>query len=188
MMKNVIAIMVCGALSLLNSSLTPKRTENAISWLSVQYISCLRRGLPCDCEKMVNKFISITTDTTLNPNQQRISLFAHGQIEPLFYKLTRLGRNRYEILEGAEKPQKLGIITFNNGCLYLHDQNGETKYINIGKSDDLYNDNYDVENVKLINKALKEKGHPDLNKILSEDSLKCDCNKEVNLVYTQGKP
>jgi len=187
-MKNIIAFMAYGFLFFLNFSSAPRRTENVTSWLSVEYISCLNKSLPCDCEKKVNKYISINTDTTLNPNQQRISLFGHGQMEPFFYKLNRLGKNRYEILDRGEKPQKLGIITFNNGSLYLHDQNGDTRYVNIGKSDDLYNDNYDLENVTLINKALQEKGYPGLNKILSEDSLKCDCNREANLVYVQGRP
>jgi hypothetical protein len=186
MKKLIVFFLACGSLFFL--SLTPRRPETVTSWLSVEYINCLNKSLPCDCEKKVNKYISINIDTTSDPNRQGISLFRHGQMEPFYYKLNRLGKNRYEILDGNEKPQILGIITFNNGSLYLNNQNGNTRYINIGKSDDLYNHNYDVENVKLINKALKEKGYPGLNKILSHDSLQCNCNKGMDMAYVHGKP
>jgi hypothetical protein len=187
-MKNLIVFIAFGPLFFINFSSAPGRSKTVTSWLSAGYINCLNKNLPCECEKKVSKYISINTDTTLNTNLQRISLFGHGQMEPFFYKLNRLGKNRYEILDGGEKPLKLGTITFNNGSLYLHDQKGDIRYVNIGKSDDLYNDNYAIENVTLINKALRENGYSRLNKILSEDSLKCDCNKGMNMAYIQGKP
>ena len=188
MMKNVIAFVVFGSLFSLNFSPTPKRIEHVTSWLSVEYINCMNKSLPCDCEKKVNKFISINTDTTLNSSQQRISLFRHGRVEPFFYKLNRSGKNRFEILDGSKNSPKLGIITFKHGSLYLHDKYGDTRYVSIGKSEDLYNDNYALENVALINKVLELNRYPVLDKILIQDSLRCDCNKEANLVYLKGKP
>lgn len=187
-MKTLITLIACGFLFSISYTMPPKSKKNVTSWLNVEYINCLSKKLPCDCEKLVNKYISINVNTSLDSNMERITLYKHSQMEPFSYKLNRLTKNRYEILTDSEKPKLLGEITFNNGSLYLHDTNGDTKYVKIGTSNELVNYNYQVENVMLINKALQEKGYPKLNKILSGNALKCDCNKGVNMVYIQGKP
>ncbi len=190
MMKNLIVFLACGCLFFLNFSAAPGPAKTVTSWTSVEYINCLNKSLPCDCERKVDKYISISIDTTSNPGTERISLFGHAQLEPNLYELNRLSKNGYEILDGAEKPQKLGIITFNNGSLYLHDQDGDTRFVKTGTSNNLDNNNFEVENVSLINKALKQKGYPGLNKMLSEGTLECNCNSnyKTDMVYLHKTP
>jgi hypothetical protein len=179
-MKILIAFLTYGFLFFISYSMPLKSKETVTSWLNVEYVNCLSTKLPCDCEKSVDKYISINVDTSLNPTMERITLYKHSQMEPFFYKLNRLNKNRYEILTGKEKPKKLGAIFFNEGSLYLYDQNVKIKYIKVGVSSNLDNDNYPIKNVVLINNALKKRGNPSLNKILSEDSLRCACNKGIN--------
>jgi hypothetical protein len=187
-MKALIILITCGFLFLIGYSMPPKSKKTVTSWLNVEYINCLSKKLPCDCEKLVNKYISINVDTSLDSNMERIALYKHSQTEPFSYKLRRLNKSKYEILTDNEKSKMLGEITFNNGSLYLHDKNGDTRYVNIGTSNELVNYNYQVENVMLINRALKKSGYPSLNTTLSEDSLRCACNKGVNMVSVKGKP
>ncbi|MES2064839.1 MAG: hypothetical protein V4456_23180 [Bacteroidota bacterium] len=191
-MKFLTAFLTYEILFFMSFSMPLKPNQTVTSWLSVEYMDCLSKKLPCDCEKTVNKYISINLDTSLTSNTERITLYGHPQLEPFFYKLSRLNDNRYNILTGEKEPKKLGAILLNKDSLYLYAHNVKTKYVKIGTSNKLDNYNYQAENIHIINNALKKNGHPSLNKILSENLLSCECNKavdrRVNMVSVKGKP
>jgi hypothetical protein len=174
-----------------NCTFSQVKNQNVTCWLNIQYTDCLNNYLPCECEKVVRTYFAISIDTSLEPELHRIALLKYGQMESFYFRLKKVGIDKYEILKSENLNEKIGSISFNKDTLYFYEEDMFSKFILTGTCRRLDNTSVLIDNAKLINKAFINKGFTSLNEILTQDTLQCDCNKWIgglNFLSIKGKP
>jgi hypothetical protein len=169
------------------TSCTFDRTVRNENWMSVSYIKCLEKHLPCDCQKkeihslirlnLQDKYATIYDGIIYDPNTFDIKEINNGFFQA-FYTKSRSYKNDTLIV--------IGMLQIINDTLYFTDNdNIKIAFINYGNPNDgIWA--YDKEHVRLMNQALLKRNYEPLDKILNNDSLKCGCNKElgeINLIH-----
>lgn len=165
-------------------------TEKAFQyWLDENYIKCLEKNLPCECENLINGIYHIAIDSS---NSKKYSLVTSRskQLEPEFSMLVNNGGKNFDILK-VKSGNVLGVIKYSGENLVLSVNGVESTFSMIGASD-LYDlSSLSRENITIVNKELKKRGYPILEEILQNENLTMSCNnwlKGVNLVSVKGKP
>lgn len=157
------------------------------SWLNIQYIECLVNKLPCDCEKQVNTYFSLS----INADYKWISLCEHKYWEPGIFEIKEIDHNKYGILDWQKKDSIWATIEIASDTLYLTKIDTISKFVK-SKMVKGYDDRHHTkDNIELLNKSLIARGYPKLEEIVTHDTLRCDCNKtldKVNLISVQGRP
>jgi hypothetical protein len=160
-----------------------KRTEKKTysNWMSLDYVTCLKTELPCECEKSTEYFL-ISLDTT-----RKFVLLYDGKANYDYnlFDVKLVSKNRLEVYNKTysqallkDTIELIGQIQFENDSLVLIEASGRrTKFLLYSTGD---NHGYFYEHVKLLNAAMSTRGYNSLNKILNSDSLKCWCNWELD--------
>lgn len=170
-----------------------KKPRNAYSnWMSIDYMNCLKTGLPCECEKTKEYFL-ISIDTA-----SKFVLLYDGRANYDYnlYGFKTISKSNLEVYEEHYSPALfkdtmavIGKIAIKNDSLLFAEPSGkQTKFVFYNAGD---NHSYFKEHIKLINSALAARGYGSLNTTLQSDSLKCWCNWEldggINLVFGKEK-
>ena len=165
------------------------KQSDQVSWLNISYVACLQNSLPCDCEKIVQGYYSIALDANETSKSFGIALSRFEQMEPYTYSIKKIAPNEYEVLNDQQvswakvsvKDKELQFIE-NSTIIRFTESRKSRRY-------DPYH--YLEDNVDLLNEAFVSRGYPKLEKIVKENSIRCDCNKWMenkNILYVKGKP
>ena len=156
-------------------------------WFNVDYVNCLSYSLPCECEKSLESYFSITLDTT-DVNTFGVSLMKSGEMEPNYYQILR-STNAYEYDIKRRNGELLAKVSFAGDTLILDEQDVIMRFIKSKSTSSIRPGS--IENIGLLNKAFLMRDYSSLEEILNQDSLQCYCNKwlgDLNLISVRGKP
>jgi hypothetical protein len=159
-------------------------------WLNVDYINCLKSDLPCACQKKVGKFYALTLDTNKLSKNYGVSLAQYRDREPSNFLTKRTLPNTYDLFKNDKDDTiRIGKLIINKKELNFIYNDLENLHFLLSPVQNLYEYQYEKQNVFLINKLLKSRGYLTLEDILNEDSLSCSCNKDfgnINLIISEG--
>ena len=158
------------------------------NWVSLDYQNCLKKDLPCECEKS-KEYFRISLETT----KKFIWLYkGREHYEPNIYEFKIISQNNLEVYS-EQYSQTLfkdtltiigQIIIKNDTLIFTDSLSKQTKFILYSIGD--YN-HYFEEQIKLLNAALTIRAYDNLNETLHSDSLLCYCNWELedglNIVF-----
>ena len=189
-MNRFIFIMIIFSVFTVNSQFYESKDVEFLqssSWLNIQYIECLKNKLPCECEKQVNTYFSLS----INSDYKWISLCEFAYWEPGIFKIKEIDQNKYGILHWQKKDSIWATIEITSDTLYLTKIDIISKFVK-SKTVKGYDDrHHKKDNIELLNRSLITRGYPKLEEIVTHDTLRCDCNKtldKVNLISVQGRP
>jgi hypothetical protein len=173
------------------SQIAHKGKPKTMNWINAYYVNCMKRGLPCDCEKKAEPFVLIRIDTNQSSNMKGVWLYGYSDMEFIRWQMEKESKNRYKIFSKKKDGESvLGVLSFKDDSLYFIDKDKKLSvYSNFGNSmkDDEYE--YQNENIRLLNMAFLQRKYPNITSILGKKVLKCDCNKElggVNLISSDS--
>lgn len=155
------------------------------NWISLSYVKCLEKELPCECQKKEEHSL-INLDTIAG----YLTLYNGLIYDPDSYKLKRKGSNTFEVYYTKYVTESYKDIDFVVGILQIisdslsfidNKTTNKTIFIRYGKYGDEYKA-YTNEHIRLLNKALTKRNYTTLEKTLQADSLGCNCNPELNII------
>lgn len=176
---------------ILQSCVVKENGDAGQSWLNIKYIECLKNSLPCDCEKITETYYSLVLETNGNSKNFGIALSKFEQMEPYLYPIKEIGFNEYTILKSQKDTSSWAKLVIKGEELQFIEDNLLSKFAKSKKSKGYNVQHYLVDNVNLLNESFVARKYPKLEKIVKEDSLRCDCNKwmgNVNLLSVKGAP
>lgn len=164
-----------------------KRKSFTKNWINIEYVKCLKSRLPCECEEMAVPFFLIRLDTNQTSKSFGIRFYGSSNMEFMSKRLKVKSQNTYDVFDNLnDSLHYYGTIVLKDDTLTFFNKNNEKLvFANFGNSlaDDEYQ--YTKENIILLNESFQKRQYESLNKILGQNILYCDCNKElggVNLV------
>jgi hypothetical protein len=169
----------------------PASKKIVTSWVNEQYLDCMKRSLPCECERHVNGDLMIFLDSTVSNKNIGVWMKASKEVELDYWETYNSLHDtlQVQVNAGSDYYKKRKIV-FDSDTLYLIDSTKSrkgTRFIRNINLSDVY-DNGKI-NVILLNKELSARNYPSLETIVEKDSLQCDCNKwigGVNLLAASG--
>lgn len=191
-MRLLISTLIVSQLVAIQSCSSRKTLNGGQSWLSAEYVECLKVKLPCECEKEIEAhYYSLVLDADSKSKNFGVTLSDFDQMEPYLYPIKELAVNVYAVYREPQDTASWAKIIVKDEELKFTQGNKSSVFIQpkTTKSQDPYH--YVVDNVTLLNDAFTSRGYPALDKILNEDSLRCDCNKWIggrNVLYVKGAP
>lgn len=157
------------------------------SWLNTVYIDCLNNQMPCECEKYVETYFSLS----INADYKWVSICEYTYSECGIFYIKKIDNNKYGILHWQKKDSIWATIEISNDSLYLIKNDTLSKFIQSNTVKGYDAKHYSKDNVEILNKSLIARGYPTLEEIVGHDSLYCECNKwigEVNLLSVNKRP
>ncbi len=168
------------------------REEKKIqSWLSMEYINCMKNGLPCECEKSNGKYYSVVLDSNVDGKGLSVALSTFEEMEAKLYPIRKVKNNEFAVLLSRRDTVAWSKIVVRGNQLELFEGSSVSRYKRSAKIGDYGLDHYLQDNVDLLNDALKERGFATLEEILKTNFLRCDCNKWMgrqNVLSIKGAP
>ena len=157
------------------------------SWLNTVYVDCLNNQLPCECEKYVNTYFSLS----ISSNYKWVSICEYTYPECGIFYIKEIDNDKYGILHWQKKDSIWATIEIANDSLCLMKNDTISKFIKSNTVVGYDAKHHSKDNVELFNKSLISRGYPTLQEIVAHDSLLFNCNKwigEVNLLSVKGRP
>jgi hypothetical protein len=189
--KGVKILITIAALLVLSSFIMPnKQSVRRSNWINVKYKRCLENKLPCECEKITKTYFTISLDTNAKSESFGALFLKYDENEFDEYNIEKKPDNTYGAFRKIKDSiYSMGHLVLKNDSLYYFDEeNVKSAFIHYGNSNDEYD--YRKENISLLDNAFIKRGYHKLENILNQDSLSCDCNKElgkINLISIDKK-
>lgn len=155
------------------------------NWISLSYVKCLEKELPCECQKKEEHSL-INLDTMAG----YINLYNDLIYDPNTYKLKKKSGHIFEVYYSKYVTERYQDIDFIVGILRImtdtlnfidNKTKNKTIFIKYGTYGNEYKA-YTNEHVRLLNKAFLKRNYPTLEEILHTDSLGCNCSPELNVI------
>jgi hypothetical protein len=155
--------------------------------MNKSYIKCLEKKLPCQCEEEIQNYFVMNLDTC----NYVISLLKYDLNEEKIYKIIRETKNCYRIVDvNKNNDLKIDKITIKNEELIIQELSGnKLTFKRYGVAMTTNRIDYFSKNISLINKALAKRGYDNLEIILNEKLLNCNCNNdlgELNFIWNEA--
>jgi hypothetical protein len=168
------------------------KKAKSINWINVSYTDCLKNKLPCECEELTRTYFAMTLDTNKRSAFYGVSLLKYNLNEFEQFKIKEESSNHYKVFKSYKDSIRIiGTLVLNKDTAYFIDkETHKTVFVNYGVSESFNKYQYLKQNVDLLNKSFHKRKYPSLENILKEDSLNCNCNKElgkVNLLWVEGR-
>lgn len=155
-------------------------------WINTTYSKCMENNLPCECEKKTKKYIYLKFENPDKYGTIYAWTYHSGDLEPKYIQLKKLEQEGcYEVFSGYDILVKLGSIKLSQMNLEFKESNKDEFLINFVKG----GDDFDVENVKLIDSGLAQRKCASLEAILDTAPINCYCNKWSiggNVIYLKN--
>lgn len=190
-MRTFILVQLCLQFFTFQNPGSKETRDNGYSWLNIKYVECLKNGLPCECEKLVQTYYSLVLDTNKNSKNYGVAISRFEQIEPFIYPINRMGFNKFEILKKEGTDTSWAKLIIKGDSLYFIENNVLSKFIKSDNCKVFDAQHHMVDNVKLLNESLAVHGYQNLERIVNHDSLRCECNKwmgNINVLFVKGGP
>lgn len=190
-MRITISLVIIFEFFTLESCVSKEGEDKGQSWINVKYIECLKNSLPCDCEKITQTYYALSLDTDSQSKGFGIALSKFEQMEPNMYSITKIGVNEYIVHKSREDTTSWAKLIIKGEQLQFIENDTLSKFAKSKEAKGYNVQHYLDDNVTLLNEAFTSRKYPKLEKIVNEDSLKCDCNKwlgNVNVLYVKGAP
>lgn len=168
-----------------------KKMERQGVWINEKYLKCLENELPCECEKKTNSLIVIRISINSQNGVASGWLFSSNDIEYQPFFLKQRSETDFDIYLTKDTTNLYGKFIFNESELeVLLNSSKEKISFKYGANTRVNPSEFHHENVNILNKSFKQRGIPDLQNILKEDSLGCYCKKwndEGNYIYSKNR-
>jgi hypothetical protein len=168
-----------------------RQTDNQQQfWLNTEYVKCLQRDLPCECEREVVTYFSLNLNFD-HGGRSEVLLLKFGQLEPYNYPIKQATLNEYFLLKSMEDSSVWAKIIIKDKVLTFMEKGRISEFVASTVTEGVRWNHYFLDNVVLLNQSFHARGFVSLDSIVHEDSLRCFCNNwmnGVNLLSVEGAP
>ncbi|MFC4675271.1 hypothetical protein [Dysgonomonas termitidis] len=151
----------------------------------------MNNKLPCECEDSTLQcfYISILNNWTYEINKI-VALNYIRQTEPHYFNILESDSLYYKIEGENQNWEKIILeIQIEGDTLFLHGENTTSKFVSSKTSNNEVEYLY-IDNIGLLNKALKQRNYSSIEEIIKENNLGFSCNtwwsNGLNILYKDG--
>jgi mRNA degradation ribonuclease J1/J2 len=180
-------LLLSSCIFLLSFGSTKEDKNKVTNWMNKDYIKCLERKLPCECEKEIVTYFVMHLDTI---HSTIIMRRYEDLIEEETYEIKGEAKNSYKIMDSNKVNTVIGKIIIKRNRLFLYGMANKVVVFDCYGTSEFSNViEYTKENISLLNKAFLKRRLDSLETILNVKSLNCHCNNDLgkmNFVWSDN--